>query len=384
MVTDSAGNVLERLSYDPWGDRRASNGAGDPTNAIIPSTTDRGFTGHEHLDLGGMGLVHMNGRIYDPTLGRFLSPDPYIQSPYHSQSYNRYSYVWNNPLTMTDPTGYVVNTTPVWNFFSNGECWGAGCSGGVSWPGGGGGGSGAASSSKDNNPRLNGKTGGSTANESKPSVNFADSYNPVLVSNQAGNNIVYLSAGDIWRSIAAGAGNFAATTLVGLANVLVVLGDPNGNAQLFDKVKPFDAKSNYFARQGEATADGLSLLFGVRSFGKMESGMGATAKAAEETSKVGRWMSETEFNVMNYTGRVVEGAGGRTYVVNPANPGAYTSAGSGSPIYAEFNVPTSVLKPGSKPEWSVIPGPNVTTRLYGPPPANLAPATCIVCVIRKP
>ncbi len=107
VVTDTAGNVLERMAYDPWGDRRASSGAGDPTNAIIPSTTDRGYTGHEHLDLGGMGLIHMNGRIYDPTLGRFLSPDPTIQSPYHSQSFNRYSYVWNNPLTSTDPSGYL-------------------------------------------------------------------------------------------------------------------------------------------------------------------------------------------------------------------------------------------------------------------------------------
>jgi hypothetical protein len=59
-------------------------------------------------------------------------------------------------------------------------------------------------------------------------------------------------------------------------------------------------------------------------------------------------MSELEFNTMNKTGRV-EGAGGRTYVVNPANPAAFPSAGRSSNIYAEFDVPTSVLKPGSKP-----------------------------------
>jgi hypothetical protein len=95
-------------------------------------------------------------------------------------------------------------------------------------------------------------------------------------------------------------------------------------------------------------------------------------------------MSATELKTMNETGRVVEGAGGRTYVVKPANPAAFTGGGRGSSIYAEFDVPTSVLKPGSKPEWSVILGPNVTTRLYGPAPAELAPATCIVCVIGKP
>jgi len=53
--------------------------------------------------------VHMNGRIYDPLLGRFLSADPYIQFSGNLQSYNRYSYVMNNPLSATDPTGYVGN-----------------------------------------------------------------------------------------------------------------------------------------------------------------------------------------------------------------------------------------------------------------------------------
>jgi hypothetical protein len=50
----------------------------------------------------------MNGRMYDPRLARFLSPDPLVQSPGYTQSYNRYSYVWNNPLRYTDPTGYSV------------------------------------------------------------------------------------------------------------------------------------------------------------------------------------------------------------------------------------------------------------------------------------
>ena len=48
----------------------------------------------------------MNGRIYDPTLGRFLQADPHIQAPTNSQNYNRYSYVLNNPMSYTDPSGY--------------------------------------------------------------------------------------------------------------------------------------------------------------------------------------------------------------------------------------------------------------------------------------
>jgi RHS repeat-associated protein len=64
---------------------------------------ERGFTGHEMLD--ELGFVHMNGRLYDPITGRFLQADPIIQDAYNSQNYNRYSYVMNNPLSMTDPTG---------------------------------------------------------------------------------------------------------------------------------------------------------------------------------------------------------------------------------------------------------------------------------------
>jgi len=48
----------------------------------------------------------MNGRVYDPQIGRFLSADPFVQAPENSQSYNRYSYVWNNPLSAIDPSGY--------------------------------------------------------------------------------------------------------------------------------------------------------------------------------------------------------------------------------------------------------------------------------------
>jgi RHS repeat-associated protein len=59
---------------------------------------------HEHLD--EMGLVHMNGRIYDPLIGRFMSADPIIQAPSMLQSHNRYAYVMNNPLNLTDPSGY--------------------------------------------------------------------------------------------------------------------------------------------------------------------------------------------------------------------------------------------------------------------------------------
>jgi RHS repeat-associated protein len=106
-ITDGTGTVVDRMSFDPFGSRRQSNWREATVGInLIPVLTNRGFTGHEHID--EMDLIHMNGRVYDPTLGRFLSADPHIQSPYSTQSYNRYSYVSNNPLKYTDPSGYFL------------------------------------------------------------------------------------------------------------------------------------------------------------------------------------------------------------------------------------------------------------------------------------
>ena len=107
-VTNESGSVVGRLSYNAFGKRRnATTWSGAPaadTWTTASNVTRRGFTGHEHLD--NVELVHMNGRVYDPVLGRFLSADPIIQEPMMSQSLNRYSYVMNNPLSALDPTGY--------------------------------------------------------------------------------------------------------------------------------------------------------------------------------------------------------------------------------------------------------------------------------------
>jgi RHS repeat-associated protein len=101
VITDAAGNVKEKFSYDAWGNRTvvvSAQSTGDPYNE------ERGYTGHEHLV--EVGLTHMNGRIYDPATGRFLQADPVVQDPYNGQNYNRYGYVLNNPLSFTDPTGF--------------------------------------------------------------------------------------------------------------------------------------------------------------------------------------------------------------------------------------------------------------------------------------
>ncbi len=102
-ITDETGAVTERLSYDAWGKRRFPNGQDDPTGSIASQTT-RGFTGHE--ELADVGLVHMNGRVYDPLIGRFGTPDPTTENPFSTQGWNRYSYVGNSPVNFADPSGY--------------------------------------------------------------------------------------------------------------------------------------------------------------------------------------------------------------------------------------------------------------------------------------
>ena len=81
--------------------------------------TTRGYTGHEQLD--AVGLIHMNGRVYDPQLGRFLSADPFVQDASNLQALNPYSYVQNNPLSFMDPTGHFLSGLfkAIGHFFSS-------------------------------------------------------------------------------------------------------------------------------------------------------------------------------------------------------------------------------------------------------------------------
>jgi len=104
-LTDATGALVERLNYDAWGKRRYPSGI-DADDAIVGKLDDKGFTGQQMLD--SVDLVHLNGRIYDPFVGRFVSADPFVQDPHNGQSYNRFSYVLNNPTNLTDPTGFAA------------------------------------------------------------------------------------------------------------------------------------------------------------------------------------------------------------------------------------------------------------------------------------
>ncbi|TQF67815.1 RHS repeat-associated core domain-containing protein [Pseudoalteromonas luteoviolacea] len=107
LLTDANGKVVTERNFDPFGKPRSPSGglkAIAKLEDLDEAKTRRGFTDHEHLD--ELELIHMNGRVYDYNLGRFMSVDPVIQAPMNSQSINPYSYIMNNPLAGTDPTGY--------------------------------------------------------------------------------------------------------------------------------------------------------------------------------------------------------------------------------------------------------------------------------------
>ncbi|MDR1372273.1 MAG: RHS repeat-associated core domain-containing protein [Dysgonamonadaceae bacterium] len=108
VITDHLGSIVRiigsaalttshKAEYDAWGRRKVISSS----NAF--TDFHRGYTGHEHLK--EFGLINTNGRLYDPQLARFLQPDPFVQFPDNSQTYNRYSYCLNNPLKYTDPSG---------------------------------------------------------------------------------------------------------------------------------------------------------------------------------------------------------------------------------------------------------------------------------------
>ncbi|AQZ62938.1 Rhs family protein [[Actinomadura] parvosata subsp. kistnae] len=101
-LTTQGNNQPTAQYYDPFGQR--TDQTGKPLDNGRRDGPRQGYTGHEHDD--EYGLIDMKGRIYDPAARRFLTPDP-IQESVSSQSRNRYSYVENNPVTRTDPTGYL-------------------------------------------------------------------------------------------------------------------------------------------------------------------------------------------------------------------------------------------------------------------------------------
>jgi RHS repeat-associated protein len=142
VITDASGNILGEQRYYPYGETRVTTGT---------IFTDKLFTGQR--EMAGLGIYHYGARFYSPKLGRFLSPDTIVPGAANPQAFNRYSYVLNNPLRYTDPSGHAqcqtqedcedMGTTPM----------GTGGSGG-------GGGDGGRDGCRHNDPDCRGNNGG--------------------------------------------------------------------------------------------------------------------------------------------------------------------------------------------------------------------------------
>ena len=146
MLTNQAQQIQEEYSFDAWGRRR--NPIDWMYTATAPNILNRGFTFHEHID--EFNLINMNGRVYDPALGRFIQPDNQVQYPDDIQTFNKYAYVFNNPLSYTDPSGWGgesgnqnwdggIGLSPAYSNYGdvNSAGWASGGGGGGVWGGGG-------------------------------------------------------------------------------------------------------------------------------------------------------------------------------------------------------------------------------------------------------
>jgi RHS repeat-associated protein len=102
LLTSGAGSVAGSWSYLPFGGTFKAEGTGG---------TDWRYTGQRQDE--GSGLYYYNARYYDPTLGRFITPDTLVQAPYDPQTLNRYTYCRNNPVNLVDPSGnsFSLNRT---------------------------------------------------------------------------------------------------------------------------------------------------------------------------------------------------------------------------------------------------------------------------------
>ncbi|MFY8274706.1 RHS repeat-associated core domain-containing protein [Pseudoalteromonas sp. SSDWG2] len=188
VISDERGNIVERASFDAFGKRRdekAWQALANPYQTLsnlnaLRSITQQGYTGHQQVDHAD--VVHMGGRIYDPNMGRFMQADPIVQNPKDAQSLNRYSYVYNNPLSYTDPTGYNcapanggMMTATVW------DCSGGGPSGDNE------------SESQNDQSKPQGKTSTedlNNENESSKMANSADESGGESIKSQIHNDLI--------------------------------------------------------------------------------------------------------------------------------------------------------------------------------------------------
>ena len=359
-LTDNAGIEVFKASYDVWGRRTVANNT---------FKFHRGYTGHEHLD--EFKLIDMNGRMYDPLLARFLSPDPFVQMPDFSQNFNRYTYCLNNPLIYTDPDGefwhivigaviggainWIANGADLsWeglSYFATGAASGALT---VAFPG-----------------AAIGIAAGTGAANSAIGQGFNNGWKNINLQQVAFDGIMAGTMAYVGGEIA---GKFAAP----IEKLTEKISSPILRELIVHEASglPFGSVMGGVMAEFDDNPE-TSFLDGMWSGAKMSfmtSGLSAIGQAANYSldnkvnmltgnpkggwMKVGRWMSENEYDIMRKTGHMVEGDGGLTFVATGGSD-AYPSASKGS-VYVEFKAPKNSLIQGGAPNWYKAVGPNAS------------------------
>ena len=357
-LTDNAGTEVFKASYDVWGRRTVANNT---------FKFHRGYTGHEHLD--EFKLIDMNGRMYDPLLARFLSPDPFVQMPDFSQNFNRYTYCLNNPLIYTDPSGEF------WHLII-----GAAIGGAINWVANGadlsweglsyfatGAVSGALTAAFPGAAIA--ITAGAGAANSAIGQGFNNGWNNINLQQVAfdgimagtmayvGGEIASKFAGPVQKLTEKISSPMLRELIVHEASGLpfgtvmggiMAVADDDPNTSFLDGMWSGAKKS--FVTSG-LSAVGSAANYSLDNKVGMLTGI---PKGGEV--RVGRWMSENEYNIMKKTGRMVEGPEGLTFVATGGSD-AFQGAKVGS-VYVEFKVPKNSLIQGGKPNWYKTVGPS--------------------------
>jgi RHS repeat-associated protein len=338
-VSTRTGATPRAVSTDVYGSVYASTGVTDVARSTsytafgAPAATNTfdpklGYRGELQLD----SLLYLRARNYQLGISQFTSRDPMPGVPGTATLAAPYHYADNSPLQRVDPTGmYAIDDIALMPF--------------------------------------------------PEPVPFWKEHAGTLVSLAAGIGCGILFAPTGPGAVAAAAACSAAAGALGRGTQAVVNGGDyndalkaalNPKAILFDAtagVAGFGAGAAISKTLPKLTALTKSLRFGASTTDDgiratttvIEDTASATAtktatEAAGETTRVGRWMSPDEHAAMVRTGEVQVGAGGTTYVANPADVSAFTPNRLPS-NYVEFDVPTSSLRPG-QPEWGQIPSPD--------------------------
>jgi RHS repeat-associated protein len=330
-VTDRAGELLERVTYSTYGVPTFW----DYTQGATPVKRSRSVVGNDLLFQGRRydyetGLYYFRNRFYDPRVGRFLQTDPlgYVDSLNLYQAFN------NNPPNFRDPLGKQHFPSNEVLLIKN-----------------------RISGLEDTilkalaNPRT----------KPQQAINFLDAYSNLY--DKYGNDSNY---------------QFSLKGLLKVERDFVLQTDRKQVERFFNQIYKELAIIYGSVIAGE--------MMGAPIFNQMLKGMGAASKTASvaddiaragkaaittiddvakvgsnyiddvSMTRVGRWMSKSEYQQMLNSGFVQKSHGHITHVTYPANPEAFKAAKSGS-VFVEFDVPTSSIVPGGKEGWGIIPGP---------------------------